>query len=156
MNRSPAKPLRVSGAAVGCTTSTASRRRVSGRLLVEAELVEPRAGDEAEVRAAVRREVERSGLARDLDRMQRLRVQRGGAEPHALGDARHRQQREERRLEEEVVEHREDVEARRLGATRDLLVALDGLVGLQAEPELERRQVSSSVGASARRSARCA
>ena len=107
---------------------------MSGFALVEPELLEPRAGDEAEVGAAVRGQVERSGLARELDRMERLRVQGGGAEADALCDARHRQQREDGGLEEEVVEDGENVEAGCLGAACDLLVLLDGLVGLEAEP----------------------
>jgi hypothetical protein len=59
--------------------------------LVETELVEPRTGREAEVRAPVRGKVERRDLTRDLDGVQGRGVERGRPETYALGDARDRQ-----------------------------------------------------------------
>jgi hypothetical protein len=114
--------------------------------LVEAEPVEPRARDEPEIRATARREIERCCLSGELDGVEGLDVERRRAEANVLGDARECEQRIDGRLEEEVVEDRDDVEACRLGATPEVLVFDGALVRLQPEADLERgRQVSSSV-----------
>jgi hypothetical protein len=57
---------------------------------------------------------------------------------HALGDVRHREQREDRRLVEEVVEDGDPVEPRDFDAACDRLVLLDGLVRLGAEQKQQK------------------
>src|SRR5262249_34918101 len=61
------------------------------------------------------------------------------------GGARDREQREDRGLEEEIVEDGDHVEARVLREPPERLVLLDGLVRLQPKADLEARQVNSSV-----------
>jgi hypothetical protein len=112
-------------------------------LLVEAELLHPGAAHEAEVGAARRGEVERRGLACDLDRVERLGVQRRRAEPHALRHAGDRQERKDRRLEEEILEDRDDVEARGLGAPAHRFVVGQRPVRLEAQPDLVHRAASA-------------
>src|SRR5881628_3765872 len=77
--------------------------------------------------------------------MERRGVERGGAEANPLRDARDREEREDRRLEEEIVEDGDDVEPGGLGAAPEPLVLRDGRVGLEAKAELEPGQVRSSV-----------
>src|SRR5437763_15415643 len=100
---------------------------------------------EPEERAPTGDEVERSDLAGDLDGMQRVRIERGGADPDTLGRPGYEDERDDRRLEQQVVEDRHDVHAGRLSPPPQLGVVLGSLVGLEPEPELETAQVRSSV-----------
>ena len=83
------EPLAGKPAAVAGEQPPDHRHRLAQRrqrpVLCQAERVEPRALDETEIRAPVRDGVQRSDLAGDLDRVQRVRVQRGRADPYALG-----------------------------------------------------------------------
>jgi hypothetical protein len=88
--------------------------------LLEPELVEPGALDEAEVGAPVRGAIERRDLAGDLDRVQRVRVQRRRPDADPLGCRRDLEQGRDRRGEEQVVKDRDDVEARLLGPPGEL------------------------------------
>ena len=67
------------------------------------------------------------------------RVEARRPEPHARGRARDLEQRGQRRLEPEVVERGDDVEAGVLGESRERPVVAGPLVRLQPEPELPRR-----------------
>jgi hypothetical protein len=80
----------------------------------------------------------RGPSGRDLDRTERRRVRRRRTQAHALGDVRHREQREDRRLVEEVVEDGDPVEPRDFDAACDRLVLLDGLVRLGAEQKQQK------------------
>ena len=113
-------------------------------LLLDAELVEPRPFREAEVRTSPRDRVEHGDLAGDLVRMQRERVERCRPESDPLGHPSHEQERPDRRLVEEVVVDREDVDAARLGPPRERFVLLRRLVRANADAELAG-YVSSSV-----------
>ena len=137
---------------------TPRARRSAGRELVDAERLEPRSGGEPEERAAVRGAVERGDLARDLDRVQRERVEARRPDAGVRRRAGDLEQRRQRGLEPEVVEDRDDVEARLVGAAGECRVLAGSLVGLQREPELAPRRVTSgrrspSSGARSARSA---
>src|SRR5437868_821015 len=94
------------------TTVTApTTMPTSSSPVLEPEPVEPRALHEPEIGAPAGREVERRDLTRDLDRVQRVRVERRGAEPDPFGAARHDEQRRDRRRVEQVVEDGDHVEA---------------------------------------------
>jgi hypothetical protein len=120
--------------------------------LLDPEPAEPRARREAEEGAASRDEIERSGLAGELDRVDGERVEAGGAEARAFRRPGDLEQRGERGLVPEVVERGDDVESAALGDLRERRVLAGPLVGLQAEPELAPLggHVSSAVGSRVR------
>ena len=105
-------------------------------LLVDAETVEPRPLREAEEGATVRDRVEHRGLAGDLVRMQRERVQRSRPEADPLRHASHQQERSDRRLVEQVVVDGQDVDARLLGSAGERLVLVGRLIRADADAEL--------------------
>ena len=79
--------------------------------LLDAEPAEPRAGGEPEERAPAGREVERGRLTGHLHRMHRERVEADGPTRTRSVAARDLEQRRERRLVPEIVEHRHHLEA---------------------------------------------
>ena len=103
---------------------------------MQAELVQPRALDEAEIRAPVRDCVERGDLPGDLDRMQRVGVEGRRTDPDTLGRLRDQEERRDRGLVEQVVVDGEDVEAARLRLHCERGVLGRALVRLDPEAEL--------------------
>ena len=135
MKRSPASPLRSPAKSILITVDRLAQRR-QRPLLAQAELVQPRALDEAEIRAPVRDCVERGDLPGDLDRVQRVGVESRRTDPDTLGRLRDQEERRDRGLVEQVVVDGEDVEAARLGLPCERGVLGRALVRLDPEAEL--------------------
>src|SRR5262249_7136442 len=122
-----------------------------GATLLETEGIQPSASHQAQVRATVRGHVERRYLAGDLERMDRPRIQRRGAEPGTMDVRRHPQQRPERRLEEQVVVHADNIEGVAVDDLRERDVVGGPLVGLERDAELHVYRPRRRRGSSASR-----
>ena len=112
--------------------------------LREAESIEPGPLRQPEEGTPSRDGIEHRDLASDLVGVKREGVERGGPKANALCHTRHQEERADRRLVEEVVERRDDVDAGLVGPARDRLVLERFPVGQEPDAELAR-YVSSSV-----------
>src|SRR5204863_440921 len=102
-----AKALAGKAAPIAGQQPAADLDRLAHRLqrprLLEAETVEPRPVGEPEEGTSAGNEVERGDLAGDLDRVERVRIERCGADADALGRRSYEDERDDRGLEQQVM-----------------------------------------------------
>ena len=113
---------------------------------------QPRSARQAEVGPPARRRVDGGDLPGDLDRVQRERVEARRTEPHPGGRRGDLEQGRQRRLEHQVGEHADHVDAVGLGVTGERGVGARRLVALQPDADLGGHAGSVTSGRSGWRS----